>query len=50
VVRIDRFLTMKPPLMIPGHGKVSPDPVRDLAFTQDYIRYLGSRWGRLWRT
>ncbi len=38
LLTIDRFLKMNPPLVIPGHGEVSQDPVRDLAFTRDYIR------------
>jgi glyoxylase-like metal-dependent hydrolase (beta-lactamase superfamily II) len=43
---IDRLLTMRPRLMVPGHGPVSRDPARDLAFTRDYLRYLRETMGR----
>ncbi len=43
---IDRLLAMKPALMVPGHGAVSRDPARDLAFTRDYLRYLRQEMGR----
>jgi glyoxylase-like metal-dependent hydrolase (beta-lactamase superfamily II) len=43
---IDRLLAMRPTLMVPGHGTVSRDPARDLAFTRDYLRYLRETMGR----
>lgn len=43
---IDRLLAMRPRLMIPGHGSVSRDPARDLAFTRDYLRHLRETMGR----
>ncbi|HLE44301.1 MAG TPA: MBL fold metallo-hydrolase [Methylomirabilota bacterium] len=46
LVAIDRLLAMKPPLMIPGHGPVSRDPARDLAFTRDYLLYLRQVMGK----
>jgi len=38
--RIERLLAMKPAVMIPGHGPVSRDPVKDLALTRDYLLHL----------
>jgi glyoxylase-like metal-dependent hydrolase (beta-lactamase superfamily II) len=43
---IDRLIALKPVLMVPGHGPVSRDPARDLAFTRDYLRYLRARMGQ----
>jgi glyoxylase-like metal-dependent hydrolase (beta-lactamase superfamily II) len=43
---IDRMLTLRPVLMVPGHGPLSRDPARDLAFTRDYLEYLRQQMGR----
>jgi glyoxylase-like metal-dependent hydrolase (beta-lactamase superfamily II) len=43
---IDRLMALKPLLMVPGHGPVSRDPARDLAFTRDYLRYLRAQMGQ----
>jgi glyoxylase-like metal-dependent hydrolase (beta-lactamase superfamily II) len=43
---LDRLLALRPGLMVPGHGPVSRDPARDLAFTRDYLRDLRDRMGR----
>jgi glyoxylase-like metal-dependent hydrolase (beta-lactamase superfamily II) len=43
---IDRLLGLRPALMIPGHGPVSRDPARDLAFTRDYLQFLRQQMGR----
>jgi glyoxylase-like metal-dependent hydrolase (beta-lactamase superfamily II) len=43
---IDRMLTLRPVIMIPGHGPVSRDPARDLAFTRGYLEYLRAQMGR----
>lgn len=43
---IDRLLDRRPALMIPGHGAVSRDPARDLAFTRDYLQFLRQQMGR----
>ena len=32
--------------MVPGHGSVSRDPAKDLAFTRDYLIYLRQAMGR----
>jgi glyoxylase-like metal-dependent hydrolase (beta-lactamase superfamily II) len=44
--RIDRLLTLKPVLMVTGHGQVSRDPVKDLALTRDYLLYLRAAMGK----
>ncbi|HSF04985.1 MAG TPA: MBL fold metallo-hydrolase [Methylomirabilota bacterium] len=43
---IDRLLALRPAVMIPGHGPVSRDPARDLAFTRDYLQFLRQQMGR----
>jgi glyoxylase-like metal-dependent hydrolase (beta-lactamase superfamily II) len=43
---IDRMLALRPVIMVPGHGPVSRDPARDLAFTRDYLEYLRQQMGR----
>lgn len=43
---MERLLGLKPKVMVPGHGAVSRDPVGDLAFTRDYLRYLRAAMGR----
>jgi glyoxylase-like metal-dependent hydrolase (beta-lactamase superfamily II) len=37
---MDTLLAMKPTVLIPGHGPASTNPVNDLTFTRDYLRYL----------
>jgi glyoxylase-like metal-dependent hydrolase (beta-lactamase superfamily II) len=44
--RIDRLLAMKPRVMIPGHGDLSRDPVKDLALTRDYLLQLRAAMGK----
>jgi glyoxylase-like metal-dependent hydrolase (beta-lactamase superfamily II) len=46
LLAIDRLLAFRPALMVPGHGPVSRDPARDLAFTRDYLRFLRQHMGR----
>jgi glyoxylase-like metal-dependent hydrolase (beta-lactamase superfamily II) len=43
---IDRLLGLRPAVMVPGHGPVSRDPARDLAFTREYLQYLRRQMGR----
>jgi glyoxylase-like metal-dependent hydrolase (beta-lactamase superfamily II) len=43
---IDRLLDRRPALMVPGHGPVSRDPARDLAFTREYLQFLRRQMGR----
>ncbi|MBU3614595.1 MBL fold metallo-hydrolase [Polynucleobacter sp. Latsch14-2] len=42
---LDRIEGLKPKIVIPGHGAYSPDPVHDVAFTREYLRYLRSSMG-----
>jgi glyoxylase-like metal-dependent hydrolase (beta-lactamase superfamily II) len=44
--RIDRLLTLKPRVMITGHGQVSRDPAKDLELTRSYLRYLRKVMGK----
>lgn len=44
--RIDRLLALKPRVMVTGHGKVSRDPVTDLALTREYLGYLRTAMGK----
>lgn len=43
---MDRLLTLKPAVMVPGHGAASRDPVGDLVFTRDYLVFLRTAMGR----
>ena len=43
---IDRLLALQPVLMVPGHGPASRDPLRDMAFTREYLLYLRQQMGR----
>ncbi len=44
--RIDRLLALKPRIMVPGHGEVSRDPVRDLGLTREYLRFVRAAMGK----
>ena len=37
---LDKLLTMKPRVLVPGHGPASTNPGADLVFTRDYLKYL----------
>ena len=43
---MDELLRLNPKAMVPGHGAVSRDPVADLRFTRDYLRYLRTAMGK----
>lgn len=43
---IERLAAGKPALMVPGHGKVSRDPAKDLALTRDYLLHLRKVMGK----
>ncbi len=43
---MDRLLALQPKVMVPGHGAASRNPVADLAFTRDYLRYLRETMGK----
>jgi glyoxylase-like metal-dependent hydrolase (beta-lactamase superfamily II) len=42
---LDRLLTLKPKVLVPGHGAASNDPVADTTLTRDYLLYLRDRMG-----
>lgn len=46
LVSLEGLLNLKPRVMVPGHGAVSRDPVADLVFTRDYLRYLRATMGK----
>jgi glyoxylase-like metal-dependent hydrolase (beta-lactamase superfamily II) len=42
---LNRISTLKPKVIIPGHGAYSPQPEHDIEFTRGYLRYLrDSMW------
>ncbi|WP_240095809.1 MBL fold metallo-hydrolase [Thermomonas flagellata] len=43
---IDKVLALQPKVMVPGHGPVSRDPVRDATLTRDYITFLRTQMGQ----
>lgn len=43
---MDRLLTLRPKVMVPGHGSASANPVGDLVFTRDYLLYLRATMGK----
>ncbi|MGZ5041977.1 MAG: MBL fold metallo-hydrolase, partial [Usitatibacter sp.] len=43
--RIGELLRMKPRVMITGHGELSREPLKDLALTRDYLRFLREAMG-----
>jgi len=44
--RIDGLLSLKPRLIVTGHGEVSRDAARDLEFTKSYLLYLRKVMGK----
>ena len=42
---LDRIETLKPKIVIPGHGAYSASPPQDIAFTREYLRYLRESMG-----
>ncbi len=43
---MDRLLELKPRLMVPGHGRASPDAAQELALTRDYLLFLRETMGK----
>jgi glyoxylase-like metal-dependent hydrolase (beta-lactamase superfamily II) len=43
---MDKMIALAPLVVVPGHGPVSRDVVRDLAGTRDYLAYLRETMGR----
>ncbi|MNR87775.1 Beta-lactamase precursor [compost metagenome] len=42
---LDRMLEMKPALVVPGHGKMSSQPLQDMQLTRDYLIFLRQKMG-----
>lgn len=43
---LDRLLALPAKVMVPGHGPVSHDPVRDATLTRDYLTFLRQQMGQ----
>lgn len=43
---LDKLISLKPSLLVPGHGGASSDPIGDLTLTRDYLRYLRQAMGK----
>ena len=43
---LDRVLALPAKVMVPGHGPVSHDPVRDATLTRDYLTFLRAQMGQ----
>jgi glyoxylase-like metal-dependent hydrolase (beta-lactamase superfamily II) len=43
---LDRLLALPSKVMVPGHGPVSHDPVRDATLTRDYLSFLREQMGQ----
>lgn len=46
LARIERLISLKPRLMVTGHGEVSRDPARDLVLTREYLVFLRQAMGK----
>ncbi|RQO32875.1 MBL fold metallo-hydrolase [Herminiimonas sp. KBW02] len=42
---LDRMLEMRPALVVPGHGKMSTQPMQDMQLTRDYLIFLRKQMG-----
>lgn len=42
---LDRMLEVKPALVVPGHGKMSTQPMQDMQLTRDYLIFLRKQMG-----
>ena len=42
---LDEFERFNPKVLIPGHGPQSANPIEDIRFTRDYLRYLRDSMG-----
>ena len=43
---LDKMISVKPAIVVPGHGSASTDVTRDLVLTRDYLLYLRDTMGR----
>jgi glyoxylase-like metal-dependent hydrolase (beta-lactamase superfamily II) len=46
VTALDELLTFGAKVVVPGHGPVSEEPVKDMKMTRDYLLYLRDAMGR----
>lgn len=46
LARIERLISLKPRLMVTGHGEVSRDPAKDLVLTREYLVFLRQAMGK----
>jgi len=42
---LQALIALRPRLVVPGHGPVSPEPVADLQLTRDYLQHLRDSMG-----
>ena len=42
---LDRMLEVKPAMVVPGHGKMSHAPMKDMQLTRDYLIFLRQKMG-----
>ena len=45
IASLDKLMTDRPRLVVPGHGPVSSEPMADLQLTRDYLVHLRSTMG-----
>ena len=46
LVALESLRSLKPRVLVPGHGLVSRDPAADLKLTRDYLGYLRETMGQ----
>jgi glyoxylase-like metal-dependent hydrolase (beta-lactamase superfamily II) len=46
IAALDKLITLKPRVLVPGHGAPSRTPRTDLVFTRDYLTYLRTSMGQ----
>lgn len=46
LLAIDRLATLKPKILVTGHGRHSTDAAADLTLTRDYLTYLRTEMGK----
>lgn len=45
LVALDRMLELKPRMVVPGHGRSSTEPVKDIQLTRNYLQFLRKAMG-----
>ena len=46
LVALDKIIDFKPKFMITGHGPASSNPIQDLKFTRDYLKFIRQEMGK----